>query len=245
VISDADIGAPDTYLLGVLGALSEPDAGVATCAYIGRPVGGFWSRLSAMGVSYQFLPSVLVGVLLGLAKPCMGSTLALRSETLERIGGFESLKDVLADDYALGAAVRRLGLRSVLAPVLVRHSCSEATAGALFRHEVRWSRTIKGVDALGHAGSLLTHPVPLALLTLGLQSGSGVSWIGLFAAAAARFALKRAIDRLSGASLGSWWLLPLRDMVSILVFIASFWSRSVEWGDVKFHVTKKGDLRPV
>ena len=47
----------------------------------------------------------MVGMALGLAKPCFGSTIALKREALNAIGGFEAFANQLADDYAIGAAV--------------------------------------------------------------------------------------------------------------------------------------------
>ena len=125
VLSDSDIGVRPDYLERVRAALAQPGVGVVTCPYYGEGRAGFWSGLAAMGLSYQFLPNVITGVSLRLAEPCMGSTIAIRRETLGRIGGFEAFRDVLADDYAIGAAVRKLGLKSVVAPILVSHGSVE------------------------------------------------------------------------------------------------------------------------
>jgi ceramide glucosyltransferase len=126
ITADSDIVVGPGYLRGVVAALEDPQVGVVTCPYRGLPGRGLWSWLAAMGLSYQFLPSVAVGVGLKMATPCMGSTVALRRETLARIGGFAAFTDQLADDYAIGAAVRSIGLRSVVAPVLVGHLCARS-----------------------------------------------------------------------------------------------------------------------
>jgi ceramide glucosyltransferase len=245
VLSDSDIGAPPDYLARVRGALAEEGVGVVTCPYFGVAEAGFWSKIAALGIDSQFLPNVLTGVGLGLAHPCMGSTIAFRRETLARIGGFEAFADVLADDYAIGAAVRALGLTSVVAPVLVSHGCVERTLGEVVAHELRWARTIKRVDPLGHLGSVLTHPLPLSLLaTLGL-GGAPASAILILLAFVARVWLLRTVDRAIGRRLDAWWLLPLRDMLSFAVFVGSFFGRSVEWRGARFHVTDSGDLKPV
>ena len=244
VLSDSDIGAPPDYLHRVRRALAADGVGVVTCPYFGVAEAGFWSKLAALGIDSQFLPNVLAGVGLGLANPCMGSTIALRRETLERIGGFQAFADLLADDYAIGAAVRGLGLKSVVAPVLVSHSCVERTLGEVAAHELRWARTIRGVDPAGHLGSVLTHPVPLALLAaLGL-GGAPASLILLLVAFIARVWLLRTVDRAIGRRLDAWWLLPLRDVLSFAVFVGSFFGRSVEWRGTRFHVTDSGDLKP-
>ena len=121
MLADSDIVVEPDYLARVVAALGEPGVGLVTCLYRGLANAGSWSRLAAAAIDLHFLPSVLVGVTAGLAQPCFGSTIALRRETLEAIGGFAAFNDQLADDYAIGAAVRRLGLRSAIPPMLVGH----------------------------------------------------------------------------------------------------------------------------
>ena len=245
VLSDSDIGAPADYLEGVLQSLAEPGVGVVTCPYFGKAEGGFWARFAAMGQSYNFLPNVLMGVWLGMAKPCMGSTVALRQETLDRIGGFRVFRDVLADDYALGAAVREIGLKSVVAPVLVSHSCTEGDLPTVVSHELRWAKTVKGVDFAGHIGSVITHPLPLALIAALFLKVSPETMLLVGAALAARVWLKATVDRVVGRGSGAWWLIPGRDLISFAVFVGSFLVRAVEWRGAKFHVTADGDLIPL
>ncbi len=245
VLSDSDIGVNPDYLRRVRAALSQPGVGVVTCPYYGEGHAGFWSSLAAMGLSYQFLPNVIAGVSLRLAAPCMGSTIAIRRETLSRIGGFEAFRDVLADDYAIGAAVRGLGLKSVVAPILVSHGSVEARFSDVFAHELRWAKTVRGVDPAGHVGSVVTHPLPLAVLVMICSDFSPVSALPILAAFAARVWLMSTVDRVIGRRLGPWWLLPIRDMLSFFVFVGSFFVRSVEWRGMKFHVSGDGDLRPV
>ena len=245
VLSDSDIRPLPDHLGRVLAALAAPGVGIVTCPYFGVGETGLWSEVAGMGLSYQFLPNVITGVSLGMAKPCMGSTIALRRETLDRIGGFDAFGAVLADDYAMGAAVRGLGLSSVTAPSLVAHSCTETTLGEVFRHELRWARTIRGVDLPGHAGSLVTHPVPLALIAALLTGFAVPALVVLAVAVVARFLLAAVIDRAAQRRGRLLWLLPLRDMLSFAVFVGSFLGRAVEWRGQKFHVTTDGDLSPV
>ena len=124
-----------------------------------------------MGISYGFLPNVAAGVGLGLAHPCMGSTIALRRAVLDEIGGFEAFAEVLADDYEIGRAVRARGYRIALPACLLAHGCGETRLGEVFAHELRWAVTIRCMDPAGHAGSVVTHPLALALLALLLLGG--------------------------------------------------------------------------
>ncbi len=242
VISDADIAVPAGYLCGLVAALAASGVGAASCLYAGRGVAGGWSKLSAMGVSYQFLPGAALGASLGLAAPCFGSTIALSAATLERIGGLGAFANVLADDYEIGAAVRRLGLKVVIPPLLVTHLCGETSLAELFGHELRWARTIRRIAPLGHFGSLAAHPLAWAILAAP-AIGPGPWSLGLVAAVlAARLAAKWRIDRAVGRSSGPAWLVAPRDVLSFAVFLASLLGDSVSWGGERFRVDSGGRL---
>ena len=86
-----------------------------------------------MGTSYDFLPNVVPGISLGLAEPCMGSTIALTRACWTKIGGFAAFADHLADDYEMGRAVRALGLHLAIPALGVSHAATESSAPELFQ----------------------------------------------------------------------------------------------------------------
>jgi ceramide glucosyltransferase len=198
--------------------------------------------MSAMGIDYHFLPAVLYGVGIGLATPCFGSTIAVRKSVLAEIGGFVAFGERLADDYEIGRAIRARGYQIALPPLVVTHSANEDSASELFRHELRWARTIRAIDGLGHMGSFGTHPVPLAILGTLLLGFSYPAILALAAAIAARLWLKHRIDRVLGISGLSSWLLVQRDVLSFMVFISSFFVRQVDWQGRRYKVHASGTL---
>jgi len=250
-LSDSDIAVEPDYLTRITDALAQPGVGVVTCLYTGtsRPTaraGGFWSRLAAMAISYQFLPNAVLGSALGLAQPCFGSTIALRRETLAAMGGFEAFADLLADDFEIGRAARKLGLTIAIPPMTVRHSCHEPNAAALIGHEVRWGRTIRLIEGAGYAGSVVTYALPLSLIALACLGPAPAALAGVAAALAARAVLKMQVDAATGAGrthmAGNLWLLPLRDVLSFAIFLASFASNQVSWRGRRFRVQPDGVL---
>ncbi|HEY5409830.1 MAG TPA: bacteriohopanetetrol glucosamine biosynthesis glycosyltransferase HpnI [Caulobacteraceae bacterium] len=244
VLSDADIAARPDYLARVAAALAEPGVGAVTCYYRGDARAGAASRLAAMGVSYGFLPNVIVGVALGLAKPCMGSTIALRRQLLDEIGGFEALNDVLMDDYDIGRGVRALGYRVVLPPFLVDHGCSEAGLGEVLAHEMRWAVTVRMIDPAGHIGSVVTHALAWALIGTALLAGAPIALAALAVALASRLWLKARIDRAAGASSGSAILMPIRDIMSFAIYCGSLFASAVYWRGERFRVSSGRPISP-
>jgi ceramide glucosyltransferase len=244
VLSDADIAVGPDYLARIAAALPGPGVGAVTCYYRGEARAGSASVLAAMGVSYGFLPSVILGVALGMATPCMGSTIALHRSTLDRIGGFEALKDVLMDDYDIGRGVRALGLRVALPGFQVDHGCSETSFKEVIAHEMRWAVTVRMIDPVGHAGSAVTHALAWALIGNALVAGAWFGWAAVGLALAARLFLKWRIDRAAGASSGPVWLVPFRDMVSFAIFLGSPFARAVYWRGERFRVSSGRTMSP-
>lgn len=245
VFADSDVGVGPGYLRGIVGELQRPGVGLVTCVYHGQPDPGFWPRLSAMATNYQFLPGVAVGLALGRARPCFGQTIAMRRETLEKIGGFAPLANHLAEDHAIGEAVRGIGAQVAIPPFAVSHACVETSAAKLVAHELRWSRTIRAIDPAGHLGSALTHPLAFALLGVLFSGAAAWAWFLAGAALAARLALKLRVDRALREPVRDLWLLPLWDLLSLAIFTASFVSRRVTWRGHRFSVDASGMLSPI
>jgi ceramide glucosyltransferase len=245
VLSDSDIRVPSNWLCRVTAALARPGVGLVTCLYKGEAGGkGLWPTLAAMGTSYDFLPNVVTGVSLGLAEPCMGSTIALTRAMLTRIGGFDAFADYLADDYEMGRAVRRLGLTLAIPAMGVSHSATEASAGELFQHELRWTRTIRRINPVGHAGSIITFAVPLALMAAILLDFQPLSLTVMGIALGSRLLLKYRIDRIFATHAGPAWLLPIRDVLSFAVFVASLSGETVHWRGTRLSVAPGGMISP-
>lgn len=240
VLSDSDIAVAPDYLARVLDALSAPRTGIVTCAYVGRGDAGACSRFGAAGLSYQTLPGTIFGAATGLARPCMGSTIALHRETLDRIGGFAAFADVLADDYAIGVAAHDLGLDVTVARFVVTHASDERTLGELWRHELRWGATVRDLVPAAYAGSIIGLPFPLALL--GAFSWPVAGLVLAAGAVASRLFVKRSVDAATAAHPAPFWLLPLRDCFTLAVFIATFFVRSVDWRGARFRMTGDGRI---
>jgi ceramide glucosyltransferase len=243
VLADSDMRVEPDYLSRVTAALDEPGVGAVTCLYYGVPVAGVWSSLSALAINAHFLPGVVFGSALGLARPCFGSTLALRRQTLGEIGGFIAFVDCLADDYAMGAALRARGHTISIPPFAVAHICTEASARDFWRHELRWARTIKSIDPLGYAGSILAHPLPWALIAALLGAGS-TAFLPAIAVAlvsiGCRVALLRQVERAYALPTQAYWLVPARDLLSFILFVVSFFGRDVSWKGHRYRMVAGG-----
>ena len=198
----------------MVGAL-ERQGGAVSCPYYGIAIENLWSKLAQLTIDSHFLPGVVAGSGLKLSQPCLGSTIALHRRTLTAIGGFEPLADCLADDYVLGELVRQSGQPVTLLPFAVGHVCGETTLHELWRHEMRWALTIRTIDPLGYFGWGVTHAFPLALLAWVFGGGwlalSFFNWRRFLCRAVLIFAAERGY----GLPAHPYWLIPVRDLLSL------------------------------
>jgi ceramide glucosyltransferase len=182
-----------------------------------------------MQINQCFLPGALLARAMG-RQDCLGATMALRRETLERIGGFQALVNHLADDNVLGRLVQRLGLTVRLADTVPATTVPEATFAALWRHELRWARTIRTLVPVQFAASVLQYPLAWAALAILLAWGTvwSVAWFAVvwLIRALAAWGVER---MLALAFHSPVWLLPLRELMSVAVVVASYAGRDVDW----------------
>jgi ceramide glucosyltransferase len=248
VVCDGDTAVPPDWLSALIRTLEAPGVGLVTCLYSGAPERPlFWPIMSAMGMSYSFLPNVVLAAATGLEVPCLGATMAIRQNTLAEVGGFERFANTLADDYELGRAVRAEGYSVALLMSVVRHNAGEKQISDFFAHELRWARTIRMINPTGYALSAITHNVGFA--ALGVIASPTAATLSILAfAIGTRIVLQHVVDRAFACWSGPAWLLPLRDLLSFLVFSLSFMSRKVRWGGRVFHAAQSGlspDSKPV
>jgi ceramide glucosyltransferase len=242
--ADSDVRVSPGFLRDIVGALQQPGVGLVTSAYRGMCASRFWPRVSRAMTNYHFLPGVVTGLAIGRARPCFGQIIVITRATLLRIGGLAQFAHHLAEDYAIGEAVRRSGLTVAVPPFTVRHACVETTFSRLIAHELRWSRTIRAADPSGHRGAVLMHPFPLALLSLMFSSGNLLA-VGLIALTLmARAILVWQTDRATGERYGGFPWLPLWDVLQFAIYLASFFSSRVSWRGRRFDVDGDGLLSP-
>ncbi len=241
IISDSDIDVENDYVAKTAAALLRPGVGAVTCLY--RGIGsGLWSQLSALAINSHFLPNAIVALTLGLGRPCFGATIALRRSMLRRIGGFDAFKDVLADDNAIGRAVRATGQRVVVPGFAVGHVCQERSLRALLVQDLRVARTIRSVDPIGYAGLVITHPFALALLAVPLSGANAAILVGL--ALACRVVLCLAVKRAFTLEPQKLRLIPLRDLLSFAAYVGGFLGDSVQWRNASYRIVCDGRLSP-
>lgn len=243
LMADSDVRVSRAMLRTIAAEFEDEGVGLITCPYIAVPGHSFWSTLEAIGLNTEFIAGVLVARMLDGMKFALGPAIALRKEVLHRIGGFDCLKHYLAEDFMLGKLAAEAGYGVILSSYVIGHHIGGQSFRANLRHRIRWARSTRRSRPLGYAGQIFTNPLPPALLL----------WIGkphwwplvvvtflLRAAAAwvvAGWALHDSLTR------KLWWLVPLQDVASFLVWIAGFFGNTILWRGRKYRLFSDGKFQ--
>jgi ceramide glucosyltransferase len=240
LVNDSDIVVEPGYLRAVTAPLRDPAVGLVTCLY--RAAADSWaSRCEALGIATEFAPSVLVARLLGVAEFALGSTMVFRAGTLERIGGFAAIANYLADDYQLGRRIAQLGYRIEFARVVVETDLGGESWRQTWRHQLRWSRTIRVSRPSGYFGYVVTHATLWGLVALAVgqwQAGLAAIAVRLLAGVWVGAGILR--DR---KVLRDFWLIPLRDLFGFAVWCAGITGDTVHWRDRELTLRPDGRIR--
>lgn len=244
VVNDSDIRVESAYLRRVIAPLHDPRVGMVTCLYRGVPAATLGSRLEALGVSTDFCAGVLAARQLeGGVRFGLGSTLAFRRSELEKIGGFISFADYLADDYELGKRINHLGFRVKLSEEVVETFLPPYNLRGFVAHQLRWARGVRDARAGGYLGMILTFGLMWDLLAIVSSAGAEWSWLACAVNLFLRFAVALAMGKVVQDSriLMDAWLIPLRDLIAVAVWIVSLGGSTILWRGERFRL-KHGKL---
>ncbi len=237
LVNDSDVTVPPEYLSHVVAPLiDDPGTGLVTCIYraASSSIAGQWE---AFGIATDFIPSTLVAPMVGVREFGLGSTLCFRRSDLDSIGGFEAISSYIADDYHLARRIVALGKRAHLSGIIVETHLSDPSIAAVWRHQVRWARTIRVSRGDGYAGLPVTHAGVwmLAFLALGQPWLAGLCWLARsIAACAAGIVLNHK------PAIAFCWLAPLWDLWAFTVWVAGWVGNTVEWRGTRYALSRDG-----
>jgi ceramide glucosyltransferase len=244
VISDADVRVAPDFLTNVVEPLRQPGLGLVNCFYrLANPT-TLAMHCEALAINADFWSQVLQAQSLKPLDFALGAVMATRRQQLGEIGGFRGLIDCLADDYQLGNRIARHGHRIALSPVVV--DCWETPMkwAAVWKHQLRWGRTIRVCQPAPYFFSLLSnatlwpllwllaHPGPLTLIfmlssvLLRMTSCLDLQW---------RFNRSLAHTRYV-------WLAPVKDLFQALIWLCSFAGNRIEWRGERMKLRSDGTV---
>ena len=247
VINDSDIRVTPDYLRAVVAPFRDPRVGAVTCLYVGITDGHLAGDLEAIGIATDFAAGVLVARQLEGVKFALGATMATTRDRLRDIGGFEALASYCAEDFQLGHRIAALGYVVELAPYVVSSECAAPTLRGYFQHQLRWAISTRHSRPLGYAGLLLTQGLPWAVAATLVVPTAAVA-AGYFGAyLALRLVMAWTIAKWALGDVPvvrKWWLLPIRDALAFVVWLAGFCLNRIHWRGREFLVSD-GRLIPV
>jgi len=248
LVSDADVRVPPDFLANLAAPLRDPKTGLVNCFYrLANPVTAAM-RCEAIAINADFWSQVLQSASLKPLDFALGAVMLTRRALLEEIGGFRALAGCLADDYQLGHRIAKKGHRIALCPVVVECWDAPMNWRGVWKHQLRWARTIRVCQPLPYFFSILSNatlwPLLWLLASLVLSKTLCVPMAAL-ALLLMRIVIAQNLQRRfmqSCHNLAPLWLVPVKDLLQAAVWLGAFLGNTVEWRGQKMCLRRDGTL---
>lgn len=242
VMSDSDIRVEPDFLTRVAREFADGAVALATCPYAGVGGPGIWSELEAEGMNSEFLAGLLVARMVEGVRFAVGPTIVSRKRVLDEIGGFERVKEYLAEDFVMGKLVSESGRRVILSRNIVEHRIDSSNWRESVVHRIRWARSTRRSRPAGYVGQVFMNPLPIALITVLFQPGW---WPILIPTLALRAAAAWSTSVLILGRRPRWGWLLVQDLLSFGIWIAGFFGNTVLWRGRRYYLHADGRFEPV
>ena len=240
-LTDGDVRVAPNYLREVVAPFVNEQTGAVTSFYRAIAEKSLGAQLEAIGASSDFFAGVLMAEWAEGMSFALGASIVTTKRWLSKIGGFEAIAGMHSDDYELGHRLAQEGGRVLLSREVVWTMYPAQTAKTFWDHQIRWLRTVRLCRPLSYLGLLFTHGLPWAVLAAFIAPTKSSALTYLVAYAVLRHVMAWTVgvwgvgDQVLRRKL---WLLPLRDAIYFVVWVASFASNRISWAGEQFTMEK-------
>lgn len=245
VISDADVRVPVDFLANLVAPLRDERIGLVNCFYrLANPV-TLAMRWEAVAINADFWSQVTQAASFKPQDFALGAAMLVRRKALTQAGGFLPLADCLADDYQMGHRIAEKGYRIALCPVVVECWGSPMGWHEVWRHQLRWARTIRVCQPLSYFFSILSNATFWLLLWMIVLLISGEIWYPAVACLVLRVLVAQNLQHRFTRQrklVSPFWLVPVKDLLQTAIWVSAFLGNTVEWRGHRMKLRKDGTL---
>jgi ceramide glucosyltransferase len=248
---------------------ARAEIGLVNCFYRLANPSTLAMQWEAIAINADFWSQVLQSASFRKLDFALGAVMAMRRQALKGMGGFTTLANCLADDYQLGNRMVRNGYRIELCPAVVECWSERMGWRDVWKHQLRWARTIRVCQPWPYFFSILSNVTLWALMSLVLLVASAkvvhsTSWTTRSGAIAvtseialpmspflpAAYVLARILvahnlqKRLARTNrqVAPWWLVPVKDLLQAALWLGAFAGNKIEWRGERFRLRRDGTL---
>lgn len=248
VMTDADARVDQDYLARVISELTHGNrVGMVTCASKAiAPAGSLGARLEACFINTDFTPATLLSYYLESTRYALAATIAIRQETLEEIGGLESVRNCYGDDFALAQRAIAKGYQIRLSSSIVTTTVGKTSLREFWTRQTRWATVDRRIRPVSQMRMLINGTFWASLLLLLAPFTAGAYVLVALTTIAARLVMatvfSKQVFRLP-ARAADILLALVKDLIMQGVWIRSLMGNTVEWRGRKLYLLPNGEMQ--
>jgi ceramide glucosyltransferase len=244
---DADVRAPRDFLSNFVAPLQEPKIALVNCFYRLANPATVAMQWEAVAINVDFWSHVLQARTMGPLDFALGAAILVRRKSLAGVGGFQAFVNCLADDYQIGNRIAKSGGKIALCPVVVECWDAPMSWRAVWKHQLRWARTIRVSRSVAYFFSILSNAMlwPLLWFIIALIATKTIcAPLTAIAFILIRIALAQSLQRrfLQSKQTAPFWLVPVKDLLQTAIWASAFSGNTVEWRGQRMRLRRDGEL---
>ena len=240
-ISDSNARVAPDDLARTLAKFDDPRVGCVSNLFTGAGARTLGSAVESLHLLAFVVPGAVIAATAGV--PCVvGKSMAITREALQAIGGFERFRRILAEDQAIGLAVREAGFEVALSPVVVRNVTVNRSVRRAVDRQIRWNKIRYSFSHALYCAELILNPLAFAIAAALLEPAR-LAMFPLFVLAA-RYLQLALLNRATRAGLTSIQLAatPLLDVLMLYAWFVPFFSKRITWRGYRARIGRDTEM---
>jgi ceramide glucosyltransferase len=263
LISDSNVMVNRNYLQEIVKYMEDPDVGLVSNIIKGTRGRSFGSIFENLHLNSFIMGSVCF-LDRFLKMPCViGKSMLMRKKDLEDIGGFSTVKDVLAEDYVIGKKMYKRGKKVILSNHMIKNVNEYWGINKFINRHARWGKLRWKIGGVSYVSELIGNPVFMSFLPILLYEPSRITmsfamfvsslkilgdmWIGkLITRQDNRSRLHENEKLHSALAMNPLWYFfaPVKDLIIGFIWFVPLISNTVVWRGNRYIIGKDSALSP-
>ncbi len=243
-INDSNTRVASNFLEKLISEFDEENVGLVTATIRGVGATNVTSIWENLHLNTFVAPNVFIAKKIANISIVIGKSILIPKKVLEEIGGFDALKNYLAEDFLLGVKVKELGYEIKTSLTMVDNVNEKISFKRFLNRHSRWAKMRRNIHIKHYLLEWCSNPIFVSLLLMGyLHNLDGIIIFTIVTAVKISHDSFIMMLMRSDFKWHNIFAVPFKDLAIALIWFTPFFSYKVKWRDNKIKIGKDSFLQ--